>query len=171
VRRGPRANKARRFDRIAAVAVHPPVLIVGAGSAGLFAACELIRVEPRVVERGAAPNHERVCDFDQRCPQRCLKSERGAECLHSPRNDRQAARPAFDQTIRCEAGLADWWDRQKQSSTAQARVLRCASMNRRDPSCAGLRGPVRVGAGRPGGWFRRCDPWDQPPHDCGIATL
>jgi len=37
-----------------------PVLIVGTGPAGLFAACELVRhgVKPRVVERRAAPHHE-----------------------------------------------------------------------------------------------------------------
>ena len=47
-------------DRIGGATVHPPVLIVGAGPAGLFAACELIRhgVEPRVIERRAAPHHE-----------------------------------------------------------------------------------------------------------------
>jgi 2-polyprenyl-6-methoxyphenol hydroxylase-like FAD-dependent oxidoreductase len=38
----------------------PTVLIVGAGPAGLFAACELMRhgVRPRVVEQRAAPHHE-----------------------------------------------------------------------------------------------------------------
>jgi 2-polyprenyl-6-methoxyphenol hydroxylase-like FAD-dependent oxidoreductase len=38
----------------------PAVLIVGAGPAGLFAACELLRhsVKPRVVERRLAPHHE-----------------------------------------------------------------------------------------------------------------
>jgi 2-polyprenyl-6-methoxyphenol hydroxylase-like FAD-dependent oxidoreductase len=37
-----------------------PVLIVGTGPAGLFAACELVRhgVKPRVVERRPAPHHE-----------------------------------------------------------------------------------------------------------------
>ena len=37
-----------------------PVLIVGTGPAGLFAACELVRhgVKPRVVERRLAPHHE-----------------------------------------------------------------------------------------------------------------
>ena len=37
-----------------------PVLIVGTGPAGLFAACELIRhgVKPRVIERRSAPHHE-----------------------------------------------------------------------------------------------------------------
>jgi 2-polyprenyl-6-methoxyphenol hydroxylase-like FAD-dependent oxidoreductase len=37
-----------------------PVLIVGTGPAGLFAACELLRhgVKPRVVERRPAPHHE-----------------------------------------------------------------------------------------------------------------
>jgi 2-polyprenyl-6-methoxyphenol hydroxylase-like FAD-dependent oxidoreductase len=36
------------------------VLIVGAGPAGLFAACELLRhgVRPRIVERRLAPHHE-----------------------------------------------------------------------------------------------------------------
>jgi 2-polyprenyl-6-methoxyphenol hydroxylase-like FAD-dependent oxidoreductase len=38
----------------------PTVLIVGAGPAGLFAACELLRhgVTPRIVERRLAPHHE-----------------------------------------------------------------------------------------------------------------
>src|SRR6266496_4210747 len=38
----------------------PPVLIVGAGPAGLFAACELLRhgVKPRIVERRLKPHHE-----------------------------------------------------------------------------------------------------------------
>jgi 2-polyprenyl-6-methoxyphenol hydroxylase-like FAD-dependent oxidoreductase len=38
----------------------PAVLIVGAGPAGLFAACELTRhgVKPRIVERRLAPHHE-----------------------------------------------------------------------------------------------------------------
>jgi 2-polyprenyl-6-methoxyphenol hydroxylase-like FAD-dependent oxidoreductase len=38
----------------------PPVLIVGTGPAGLFAACELLRhgIKPRVVERRFAPHHE-----------------------------------------------------------------------------------------------------------------
>jgi 2-polyprenyl-6-methoxyphenol hydroxylase-like FAD-dependent oxidoreductase len=38
----------------------PAVLIVGAGPAGLFAACELARhgVKPRIVERRLAPHHE-----------------------------------------------------------------------------------------------------------------
>lgn len=38
----------------------PTVLIVGAGPAGLFAACELLRhgVTPRIVERRDAPHHE-----------------------------------------------------------------------------------------------------------------
>jgi 2-polyprenyl-6-methoxyphenol hydroxylase-like FAD-dependent oxidoreductase len=38
----------------------PEVLIVGAGPAGLFAACELARhgVKPRIVERRLAPHHE-----------------------------------------------------------------------------------------------------------------
>jgi 2-polyprenyl-6-methoxyphenol hydroxylase-like FAD-dependent oxidoreductase len=47
-------------DRIGGAAVHPLVLIVGAGPAGLFAACELLRhgVQPRVVDRRAAPHHE-----------------------------------------------------------------------------------------------------------------
>ena len=37
-----------------------PVLIVGAGPAGLFAACELLRpcVKPRIVERRLAPHSE-----------------------------------------------------------------------------------------------------------------
>jgi 2-polyprenyl-6-methoxyphenol hydroxylase-like FAD-dependent oxidoreductase len=37
-----------------------PVLIVGSGPAGLFAACELLRhgVKPRIVERRPAPHHE-----------------------------------------------------------------------------------------------------------------
>ena len=37
-----------------------PVLIVGTGPAGLFAACELVRhgVKPRVIERRSAPHHE-----------------------------------------------------------------------------------------------------------------
>src|SRR5262245_56416003 len=37
-----------------------PVLIVGTGPAGLFAACELIRhgIKPRIVERRLAPHHE-----------------------------------------------------------------------------------------------------------------
>lgn len=36
------------------------VLIVGAGPAGLFAACELLRhgVKPRIIERRLAPHHE-----------------------------------------------------------------------------------------------------------------
>src|SRR5580700_730036 len=36
------------------------VFIIGAGPAGLFAACELLRhgVRPRIVERRAAPHHE-----------------------------------------------------------------------------------------------------------------
>jgi 2-polyprenyl-6-methoxyphenol hydroxylase-like FAD-dependent oxidoreductase len=38
----------------------PAVLIVGAGPAGLFAACELVRhgVKPRIVERTLSPHHE-----------------------------------------------------------------------------------------------------------------
>ena len=38
----------------------PVVLIVGAGPAGLFAACELVRhgVKPRIVERRSGPHHE-----------------------------------------------------------------------------------------------------------------
>ena len=37
-----------------------PVLIIGTGPAGLFAACELLRygVRPRIVERRLAPHHE-----------------------------------------------------------------------------------------------------------------
>ncbi len=37
-----------------------PVLIIGGGPAGLFAASELLRhgVRPRIVERRAAPHHE-----------------------------------------------------------------------------------------------------------------
>ena len=38
----------------------PVVLIVGAGPAGLFAACELVRhgIKPRIVERRSGPHHE-----------------------------------------------------------------------------------------------------------------
>ena len=38
----------------------PMVLIVGAGPAGLFAACELVRhgIKPRIVERRSGPHHE-----------------------------------------------------------------------------------------------------------------
>jgi 2-polyprenyl-6-methoxyphenol hydroxylase-like FAD-dependent oxidoreductase len=41
-------------------ALTPAVLIIGAGPAGLFAACELARqsVKPRIVERRLAPDHE-----------------------------------------------------------------------------------------------------------------
>jgi 2-polyprenyl-6-methoxyphenol hydroxylase-like FAD-dependent oxidoreductase len=49
-----------RANQIGGAAVHSTVLIVGAGPAGLFAACELFRhgVRPRVVERRLAPHHE-----------------------------------------------------------------------------------------------------------------
>lgn len=42
------------------VAITDPVLIAGAGPAGLFAACELLRhgVRPRILERREAPHHE-----------------------------------------------------------------------------------------------------------------
>src|ERR1700722_14555843 len=46
--------------RIADEASKTEVLIVGAGPAGLFAACELLRhgVRPRIVEQRSAPHHE-----------------------------------------------------------------------------------------------------------------
>ena len=47
-------------EEMHAMSMSPTVLIVGAGPAGLFAACELFRhgVRPRIVERRAAPHHE-----------------------------------------------------------------------------------------------------------------
>jgi hypothetical protein len=39
-------------------------------------------------------------------------------------------------------------------------VLASGEKIRPAPVCGA---PVWVDAGRPGGWFRRCDPWDQPP--------
>ena len=48
------------LGQIGETAPVPAVLIVGAGPAGLFAACELVRhgVKPRVVERRLGPHHE-----------------------------------------------------------------------------------------------------------------
>ena len=46
------------------------VLIVGAGPAGLFAACELVRhgIKPRIVERRSGPHHEaRGTALHRRC--------------------------------------------------------------------------------------------------------
>ena len=55
---GDTLNERSRQNRASAPA--PTVLIVGAGPAGLFAACELLRhgVKPRVVERRLAPHDE-----------------------------------------------------------------------------------------------------------------
>jgi len=49
-----------QLSQIDEATASPTVLIVGAGPAGLFAACELLRhdVRPRVVERRSAPHHE-----------------------------------------------------------------------------------------------------------------
>src|SRR6266404_6234095 len=49
-----------RFRQDGGSAPAPTVLIVGAGPAGLFAACELLRhgVRPRIVERRLAPHRE-----------------------------------------------------------------------------------------------------------------
>jgi 2-polyprenyl-6-methoxyphenol hydroxylase-like FAD-dependent oxidoreductase len=54
------AMLAEQFRKNHGPAAAPTVLIVGAGPAGLFAACELLRhgVRPRVVERRIAPHHE-----------------------------------------------------------------------------------------------------------------
>jgi 2-polyprenyl-6-methoxyphenol hydroxylase-like FAD-dependent oxidoreductase len=54
------ATLDERFCKNHGPAAAPTVLIVGAGPAGLFAACELLRhgVRPRVVERRLAPHHE-----------------------------------------------------------------------------------------------------------------
>jgi 2-polyprenyl-6-methoxyphenol hydroxylase-like FAD-dependent oxidoreductase len=48
------------LGEIGEAAPAPTVLIVGAGPAGLFAACELVRhgVKPRIVERRHTPHHE-----------------------------------------------------------------------------------------------------------------
>jgi 2-polyprenyl-6-methoxyphenol hydroxylase-like FAD-dependent oxidoreductase len=48
------------LGQIGEAAPVPAVLIVGAGPAGLFAACELVRhgVKPRIVERRLTPHHE-----------------------------------------------------------------------------------------------------------------
>ena len=50
------SSKSALADPIAGI----PVLIIGAGPAGLFAASELMRhgVKPRIVERRPGPHHE-----------------------------------------------------------------------------------------------------------------